>query len=76
MQRILVVEDDPQIAGLISKTLQEGGYEAFAAFDGKSAIALFDNLKPQMVITDQECHLWTGSIFAANCAPEIAVSPF
>ena len=60
MQRILVVEDDPQIAGLISKTLQEGGYEAFAAFDGKSAIALFDSLQPQMVITDRVMPLMDG----------------
>lgn len=52
MQKILIAEDDPQIAALISRTLQESGYEAFIALDGKTALTLFDSLKPQLVITD------------------------
>jgi len=52
MQKILIVEDDPHIAALISRTLLEGGYETFVAFDGKMAIALFDSLHPHLVITD------------------------
>ncbi len=52
MQKILIVEDDPQIAALLNRTLQEGGYETFVAFDGKMALGLFESLLPQLVITD------------------------
>jgi DNA-binding response OmpR family regulator len=48
-QKILIVEDDAHISSLLSRTLQEAGYEAFVALDGKTGIAL---LRPQLVITD------------------------
>ncbi|MDZ4682268.1 MAG: response regulator transcription factor [Saprospiraceae bacterium] len=52
MQKILIVEDDPHIAALINRTLQESGYETFVAFDGKMALGIFESLRPQLVITD------------------------
>lgn len=53
MQKILIVEDDANIAALLNKLLQEAGYETMVAFDGKMAMSLFDNLRPHLVITDQ-----------------------
>lgn len=52
MQKILIVEDDPNIAALLNRMLQEAGYETIVAFDGKMAMALYDSLKPNLVITD------------------------
>jgi len=52
MQKILIVEDDPYIAALINRALQEAGYETFVAFDGKMGLGLFESLRPQLVITD------------------------
>ncbi len=52
IQKILIVEDDPHIAALINRALQESGYETFVAFDGKMGMELFLNLQPQLVITD------------------------
>lgn len=52
MQKILIVEDEPHIAALISQALQEGGYETFVALDGKMALPMFDSLSPHLVITD------------------------
>lgn len=52
MRKILIVEDDPHIAALIGRALQEAGYEVFVALDGKMGITLFDGLRPQLVITD------------------------
>lgn len=51
-QKILIVEDEPHIAALISQALQEGGYDTFVAFDGKMGLSLFDSLNPHLVITD------------------------
>ena len=52
MQKILIVEDDPHIAALINRALQESGYETYVAFDGKMGMELFHTLRPQLVITD------------------------
>lgn len=52
MQKILIVEDDPHIATLISRTMQEAGYETFVAFDGKTGLVLFDSIQPHLVISD------------------------
>ncbi len=52
MQKILIVEDDPHIAALINRALQEAGYETLVAFDGKMGMELVHKLQPQLVITD------------------------
>lgn len=52
MQKILIVEDDAHIATLISRTLQENNYEVLVALDGKMALTLFDQLRPNLIITD------------------------
>ena len=52
MQKILIVEDDPHIAALISRALQEANYETFVAFDGKMGLSLFNSLHPHLIITD------------------------
>ncbi len=52
MQKILIVEDEPHIGALISRALQEDGYETFVALDGKMGLSLFDTLNPHLVITD------------------------
>jgi DNA-binding response OmpR family regulator len=52
MYKILILEDDAHIASLISRSLQESGYETFVAFDGNTALTLFENLHPNLIITD------------------------
>ena len=51
-QKILIVEDDPNIAALINRAMQEADYETFVAFDGKMALGLVESLDPHLVITD------------------------
>lgn len=60
MQKILTVEDDPQIASLISRALQEAGYDTFIALDGKTGLALYESLQPHLVITDLVMPLLSG----------------
>ncbi|HZK27458.1 MAG TPA: response regulator transcription factor [Thermoclostridium sp.] len=43
MEKILIVDDDKEIALLISDTLTDEGYECLVAFDGKSTFTLINN---------------------------------
>jgi DNA-binding response OmpR family regulator len=50
--RILIVEDDAQIASLLNQALKEAGYETFVAFDGGMAANIIEEVQPRLVITD------------------------
>lgn len=49
---ILVVEDDPQVARLISLVLQRSGYQSAVVADGESALSQALEKKPQMIFAD------------------------
>ena len=49
---ILVVEDDPQVARLISLVLQRNGYESHVVADGPSALAKAREARPAMIFAD------------------------
>ncbi len=50
--RVLVVDDDPSVRQVVSKTLQEVGHEVVTASDGLEAWMLFDRDPFPMVVTD------------------------
>ncbi len=49
---ILVVEDDPQVARLISLVLQRNGYKSKVVADGQSALDTAREAKPSMIFAD------------------------
>ena len=49
---ILVVEDDPQVARLISLVLQRNGHESQVVADGESALRSARARKPDMIFAD------------------------
>lgn len=49
---ILVVEDDPQVARLISLVLQRNGHEAQVVSDGQSALERAKAARPSMIFAD------------------------
>jgi CheY-like chemotaxis protein len=49
---ILVVEDDPQVARLISLVLQRSGFESQVVADGESALDRALATKPSMIFAD------------------------
>jgi len=51
-KKILVVDDDPAIRTLIHRFLSKQDYQLEAAEDGKSALALFEQFNPDLVILD------------------------
>ena len=49
---ILVVEDDPQVARLISLVLQRSGHESQVVADGQSALQRARETRPTMIFAD------------------------
>jgi DNA-binding response OmpR family regulator len=52
MAKILVLDDEPSILLMIKKMLEKEGHEVFVAINGIEGMELFEEKKPDMVITD------------------------
>lgn len=52
IQRILVVDDEPQLTRVLRTSLMTHGYEVRVASDGESALTVFRDWMPALVVTD------------------------
>ena len=50
--KILVVDDDPAVRNLVFRFLSKQDYQVESAEDGKSALAVFEQLNPDLVVLD------------------------
>ncbi len=50
--RILVVDDEKKIAGLVKAYLEKEGYQVVVAYDGETALELFRQEPPDLVVLD------------------------
>lgn len=60
MYRILIVEDDDVIAGLVKKHLQSWGYQVDCVTDFAHVLAEFARKDPQLVILDLKLPFYNG----------------
>jgi len=51
-QRILIVDDEPQIVRVLRRSLTTHGYDVRSAADGESALETFGDWPPDLVVTD------------------------
>ena len=51
-QRILIVDDEPQITRVLRRSLTSHDYDVRSAADGESALETFGDWRPDLVITD------------------------
>src|SRR3972149_1316848 len=51
-KRILIVEDEPSIAEVVSLYMKRAGYQVQIAADGKQAMTIFERQTPDLVIMD------------------------
>lgn len=52
VKRLLVVDDEPPIQRILSRTLSMGGYEVLVAGDGKQAVEMVRLHKPDLILLD------------------------
>jgi CheY-like chemotaxis protein len=52
MPKVLSVEDEPEIAELVRRWLEEDDYEVIQARDGTSALALAASERPDLILLD------------------------
>ncbi|MDE3112288.1 MAG: response regulator transcription factor [Chloroflexota bacterium] len=52
MRTILVVDDEPKIARIVSDYLERAGFRALQAFDGRTALATAQRERPDLVVLD------------------------
>ncbi len=52
MATILVVDDEPRIARLVSDYLNQAGFRAVEAYDGQSAISAYSAHRPDLLVLD------------------------
>ncbi len=52
MQKVLVVDDEPQILDVVSKYLTREGFQITIARDGEAALSAFNSSKPDLVVLD------------------------
>lgn len=52
MAKILVIDDEPSILLMLKKMLEKAGHEVDLALNGREAMELFENNKPDLLITD------------------------
>ena len=51
-QSVLVVDDEPDIRGIVSEILEDEGYKVDSAGDGSEAREKFNRLSPDLVLLD------------------------
>lgn len=59
-KRILVADDDPSVMKVLSHLLKARGYEVIQAFDGKAAVELAAQVKPDLLLLDLDMPLMDG----------------
>lgn len=52
MAHVLVVDDEEGVRKLARKLLESSGHTVTVAFDGESALEVFDAVHPDLVVTD------------------------
>ena len=66
MYRVLIVEDDPVIAGAVRDALSRWGYEVRAAEDFRDLMPLFDAWRPHLALLDISLPYFNGYYWCAE----------
>ncbi|MGO4953396.1 response regulator transcription factor [Paenibacillus sp. S25] len=79
MQKILIVEDDPQISSLLQSYLEKYGYQGINVSNFDQVLAIFQEVKPDLVLLDVNLprfdgFYWCRQIRTQSTCPILFVS--
>jgi len=66
LEKVLVVDDDPNICDVLMMYLENEGYSVILSYDGEEALVKFNALKPDIVLLDVMLPVWTAGRFAGK----------
>ncbi len=52
MQKILIIEDEPELVKILRSYLEQGGFEVLTAYKGDTGLKTWENTQPDLVILD------------------------
>lgn len=75
---ILCIEDDFETASLIAEELEDRGFRVVSASDGREALSLLRELRPDLVLSDINMPVVSGFDVLAHCSsiPHLERTPF
>ena len=59
-QRILIVDDEPQLASTLQIIFENNGYEAIVAYSGEEAVEVAGSFQPDCIVSDVEMRAMNG----------------
>jgi two-component system, chemotaxis family, chemotaxis protein CheY len=65
-QQVLVVEDEPSLRTMLAEALRFAGYEVTTANNGRHALALLDEVTPDVIVLDLMMPVMDGFAFRAR----------
>lgn len=68
--RLLLVEDEQTLAGIIADTLSEKGFEVTVAYDGEAGLRAFRGSRPDVVVSDVMMPCMDGFTFVGRLRRE------
>ena len=51
-KKILILDDEPEMLGMISQFLAASGFEVMVASDGQTGLEMAQNMGPDLILTD------------------------
>ena len=61
LREVLIVEDEPPITSVLASIVEECGYIALLATNGKQALAMLQHHHPSLILTDLMMPLMNGA---------------
>jgi DNA-binding response OmpR family regulator len=71
--KIVIAEDNSTLSLLLKFRLEKEGYELLMAVDGKEAVELIENTKPDLIITDIMMPFVSGLEVISHVRNELAI---
>ena len=71
MQNILIVEDEPHGVRIMKLALEKNGYSVSVSHNGEQALEKFNEMKPDLLITDINMPRMNGEVLCENIEKSI-----